>query len=65
MITRKVLNWTERKFNEIANRDENIKSKMIKGFGLGSIEGFIDGALIGFPILFVTCLIRCHKNKNK
>ena len=55
-IARRMLNWTDRKFNEVCD-NENEKHPYIKAFALGGVEGLIDGAVIGFPILLVSCIV--------
>ena len=47
-ITKGILDWTEEKFDEI---DENTKHPLLKAFGLGAIEGAIDGAVLMYPII--------------
>lgn len=47
-LVKKVLNWTEK---EMENIDENTKHPILKAFGLGAIEGAIDGAVLAYPIL--------------
>lgn len=60
-MVRKVLDWTEKKFDEI---DENTKHPYLKAFGLGAIEGAIDGAVIAYPFLVVSAFIVGHKLKK-
>lgn len=54
-LTKRVLYWTDRKFDEVYE-NENEKHPFIKAFALGGVEGLIDGAVIGFPILLVSCI---------
>ena len=60
-LTRKILNWTDRKFDEVIDNIENEKHPTIKSGMLGGIEGIIDGAVISYPILIVTCIIAAKK----
>lgn len=48
MIARKILDWTDEKFNAI----DCVKDKHpgLKAFGCGAIEDVIDGMLISLPI---------------
>lgn len=48
-VTKQVLDWTEEKFEEALEEDS--KHSYLKAFGLGAIEGFIDGAVLMYPIL--------------
>ena len=57
-MVRKVLDWTDKKFNAI---DENTKHPLLKSFGLGAIEGAIDGAVIAYPFLVASAFIVAHK----
>lgn len=60
-MTRELLNWTQKKFYEI---DEETKHPNLKAFGIGVVEGFIDGAIISFPILLIGCGIKNNKIKK-
>lgn len=55
-ITRKILNWTDRKFDEVCD-NPNEKHPEVKAFALGGVEGLIDGAIISVPILLVSCIV--------
>lgn len=57
-IAKAILDWTKEKFDKI---DANEKHPFAKAFGLGAIEGAIDGALISFPILMIGCIYWRHK----
>lgn len=59
-ITRNILDWTEKKTDEIDMTD---KHPYLKAFGLGSIEGYIDGAIIAYPILLASSIILLRKIK--
>ena len=47
-VTKEILNWVEKETDKI---DENTKHPYLKSFGLGAIEGAIDGAVLMYPIL--------------
>ena len=51
-ITRKVLNWTDNKMDEVYD-NKNEKHPRIKTIVLGGVEGLIDAAVIAYPILIV------------
>lgn len=57
-MVRKILDWVDKKFNAI---DENTKHPSLKSFGLGAIEGVIDGAVIAYPFLLAGIFIAVHK----
>lgn len=57
-ITRKVLNWTDKKFDAI---DENTKHPYLKAFGLGAVEGVIDGAVLMYPVLIGGLMLANHQ----
>lgn len=44
-IVKKVLDWNEKKFEEL---DESRKSDMIKAFGRGALDGLVDAAVFWF-----------------
>lgn len=52
-ITKTILNWTEEKLNDL---DMNDKHAELKAVGLGMIDGFVDGAVLAYPILIAGCL---------
>ena len=60
-IARNMLNWTDRKYDEVCYNIGNEKHPIIKAGAIGVIEGFIDGAVISYPILIVTCIIAAKK----
>ena len=62
MITRRILNWTGRKLNELRPNDS---LACVKAFGLGAIEGVIDGHVILYPILFLSLVIANKKLHNQ
>ena len=49
-VTKKILDKVDEKIKEIAT-DENAKHANLKLFGLGMIEGAIDGAVFMYPIV--------------
>lgn len=48
-IARNILKWTDKKFDEVCYED--VKHPGAKAFGLGMIEGFVDGAIIAYPVV--------------
>lgn len=58
-MVREALEWVDEKMDEIDVAND--KHPMLKAFGLGAIEGFIDGAVIAYPFLLIGCII---KNKQ-
>lgn len=61
-MVKKVLDWTDEKFEEIDV--DNDKHPMLKAFGLGAIQGFIDGAVIAYPILLIGCIVKNRQIKK-
>ena len=49
-LVKGILNWTDKQMEEIENNPE-VKHPYVKAFGLGVIEGAIDGAVIMYPIV--------------
>lgn len=62
-MVKKVLDWTEKKTEEVDI--ENDKHPYLKAFGLGVIEGAIDGAVIMYPILVGTLFYVGYKLEKK
>lgn len=61
MLVRKVLAWSDKKFNEIdVSKD---KHPNLKAFGLGGIEGYIDGMMLA-PVAYLTGYIIGKAIKN-
>ena len=63
MITRKILNWCEEKREEVYADDRPIS--YVQTFGLGAIEGFIDGWLFNGVLLTAATTIAFIANKSK
>ena len=59
-ITKRILDWTDKKMDEIVSNPEE-KHANLKAFGLGAIEGAIDGAVITYPLLVVGLLVAGNK----
>ena len=51
-LVKKVLNKTDEVFNNI---DENDKHPMVKAFGCGAVDGFIDAAVLMYIPLVIGC----------
>lgn len=58
-LVRKVLDWTDDKFDEIDVTND--KHPYLKAFGCGAIEGLIDGAVVWFPIALGAAYYWKHK----
>ena len=61
-MVKKILDWTEAKFEEIDV--DNDKHPMLKAFGLGAIQGAIDGAVIAYPFLVVGAYLSAREIKK-
>ena len=60
-IARKVIEWVDNSMENI----EDSKHPIAKSFGVGFVEGAIDGAIVAYPILLVACLVAGKKLNNK
>lgn len=58
-MVREALEWVDEKMDEIDM--DNDKHPMLKAFGLGAIEGFIDGAVIAYPFLVIGIWMSARK----
>lgn len=58
----KLLDWNEKKFDEI---DENTNHASPKAFGTGMINGAIDGAVLMYPFLLIACYYWRKKAEGK
>ena len=54
-ITKQIHKWTDKEMEKIMY-DENVKHGGLKALGLGMVDGFIDGAVIAYPILLAGCI---------
>jgi hypothetical protein len=63
-MTRGILNWTQEKYDKVIENIDTEKHPYAKSFGLGCIEGAIDGAIIAYPVLLAGCLIAAKKLKD-
>ena len=61
-MVKKVLDWTEEKIEEIDV--DNDKHPYLKAFGLGAIQGFIDGAVLAYPFLVVGAFLSAREIKK-
>lgn len=52
-ITRAILNWSDKKFEE--SMDLNDKHRLAKAAASGLVEGLVDGAIIAYPMLCIAC----------
>lgn len=62
-ITKNILDWTEEKFDEIDVVED--KHPFLKAFGLGAIQGAIDGAVFMYIPVLIGCYIWKHKALKK
>lgn len=65
-MVRKILDWTDEKMDEIMDSIDNGTDKhpQLKAIGLGMIQGFIDGAVIAYPILLIGCIVKNRQIKK-
>ena len=64
MIARKIINWCDEKYeNEVLGDDRPIS--YAKAFGLGAIEGLVDGLVINGALLITVGTIVSIVNKSK
>lgn len=62
-MTKKILKWTDKEMKKVMY-DEDVKCRTLKAFGLGVIEGAIDGAVIAYPILIACCYLGKKADKK-
>ena len=63
-MLKKILYWTDEKFEEVVD-NPNEKHPYIKSFGLGAVEGVLDGLVIGGIInLVVGGIVLAVKHKK-
>lgn len=60
-ITRKILDWSEKKYDEASEPGEKhpIRKAVVSGF----VDGFVDVALFSYSILMVSCVYWRKKAK--
>mgnify|MGYP006978488899 CR=1 FL=1 len=63
-ITRKLIEWCDNKYDE-AIHEEDDRKVYIKAGVSGFVEGLMDGAIVMFIPLCITCLIYSRKLSNK
>ena len=54
-ITKQVHKWVDKEMDKIMY-EEDVKHRGLKALGLGMVEGFIDGAVIAYPMLLAGCI---------
>lgn len=68
-LVRNILDWTDNKFteieNDIANGTNEIKHPLLKAFGLGAIDGAIDGLVVTGALTIVAGTIIKVVTKKK
>ena len=60
-MTRKILDWCDKKEKELMDCDLGDKTVFIKAAGLGFIEGAIDGAVVVGTIVAATGVVEIVK----
>lgn len=63
MLVKKMLDWADEKHGEAL--DVNEKHSTRKAMISGAVEGFIDGAVIAYPILLAGCIYWRKKATKK
>ena len=58
MLIKRLLDWNEEKFEELDGRKPK---DVVKAFGSGMIDGFVDSAVV----LFIPVLVSAYYWKNK
>ena len=54
-ITKQIHKWVDKEMDKIMY-EEDVKHRGLKALGLGMVEGFIDGAVIAYPMLLAGCI---------
>ena len=60
-VARALINWCDAKFKEALNEEDNRKAN-VKVFASGTVEGFIDAAIVMYVPVLITCLY--YKNRS-
>lgn len=60
-MTRNILKWIDKCDEENMSSDKSMPTKCIKSFGLGALEGAIDGAVIAGALLTARGLVEIVK----
>ena len=63
-MTKEILKWTDKEMKKVMY-DEDVKCRTLRAYGLGVIEGAIDGAVIAYPILIACCYYWGKKTGKK
>ena len=63
-LAKVILNWTAKQMEEIES-NPNMKHRYLKAFGIGMIEGAIDGAVVMYPIVLAAGYYWKHKATKK
>lgn len=58
-ITKKIFDWSDKKYEEAFK--PGTKHPIRKAVVSGSVEGFIDGVVLSYPILLVGCIYLIKK----
>ena len=61
-MVKRILNWNDRRYDELLDSDDRDFVAGVKAFGIGAVEGFIDGAVIIGAAVIAKDLIWCIKH---
>ena len=59
-ITRQLLNWCDKKFENALHEPDDRKSMRDASIS-GFVEGFVDGAIIMYVPVLIACCVYKHK----
>ena len=65
MLIKKVLNWKDKKYDELLDSNDSDFVCGAKAFGIGALEGFIDSAVIIGAFVIVKDAVWLVKNIGK
>lgn len=63
-MTKEILTWIDRKMDDL-DKEESISKMQVKAFGLGALEGIIDGFVIAGAVASVAGIIAGIKNRKQ
>ena len=65
MLTRKICDWTKEKYDELLEKGDYSVKDYAKVFGLGAIEGAVDGVAVLGTIVFTISAVSVVKELIK